>query len=116
MPCKRQNGRVSLAALGTIAADNHVQSLQQTKTQEINVSAELFELPAGAVSLAAGVSHSKQTSDFVPDFVAEHQSGTGTCLTDTDSCQSPSNGALSNKDGYAELLIPCCATCSWPSR
>ncbi|MEO8458937.1 MAG: TonB-dependent receptor [Dokdonella sp.] len=100
-------GQQSLAALRALQANTlgHFYSTQREANLEL--AGNLFELPAGPVGVAGGVQYVQDYQYFRPDFVSLiTDPRTGSCLTDADSCASPSFGTLSRKEAYAEVLIP----------
>lgn len=100
-------GQAQLAALRKLAVVTHYTDYTSDKTAYINANGELFQLPAGALQLAVGADYVKNYNNFEPDFVALiRDPATGGCLTDADSCASPSNGKLSRKEVYAEVFVP----------
>ncbi|HJU39100.1 MAG TPA: TonB-dependent receptor plug domain-containing protein, partial [Tahibacter sp.] len=100
-------GRANLAALQALAITPQAHSYATEKTAQFNVTGELFELPAGAVSLALGGEYRKDYQYFQPDFASLiTDPNTGECLTSTDACASPNSGELSVKEVYAEFFIP----------
>jgi outer membrane receptor protein involved in Fe transport len=79
------------------------QSMRQFETQ-LNLQGGLFELPAGAVRSAVGVSWRKNTFGFTPDSLREAD-----YPFDGPAGQfgvSSINGAVAVKEVYGELLIP----------
>ncbi len=71
----------------------------------INATGELFNLPAGAVSLAVGALYRKSYSNFKPDSTLVLDLATGTCDLGT-GCATPLTGNITTKEAYAELLVP----------
>ncbi len=71
----------------------------------INATGELFNLPAGAVSLAVGALYRKSYSNFKPDSTLVLDLATGTCDLGT-ACTTALNGQITTKEAYAELLVP----------
>ncbi len=77
------------------------------KSAQFNMTGEIFDLPAGAVSIAFGGEYRKDYNYFQPDFVSTIlDPNQGTCLTFTDACGSPSSGKLSVREFYGELFVP----------
>ncbi|MDC8011311.1 TonB-dependent receptor domain-containing protein [Tahibacter soli] len=100
-------GRANLEALQALAITPFAHSYATEKTAQFNLTGELFELPAGAVSLALGGEYRKDYQYFQPDFASLITNpNTGECLTSTDACASPNSGELSVKEVYAEFFIP----------
>lgn len=79
------------------------QTMTQTDT-ELNLQGRLFELPAGEVRQAVGVSWRKNHYSFVPDSLRESD-----FIADTSAGQFGVgfvDGSVSVKEIYTELLIP----------
>ncbi len=76
-----------------------------SREASVNATGELFNLPAGPVSLAVGAGYRKDYTDFKADSTIILDPATATCDLGT-ACTSPLNGAISTKEAYAELLIP----------
>ncbi|MFC4820786.1 TonB-dependent receptor plug domain-containing protein [Dokdonella ginsengisoli] len=70
-----------------------------------DVAGELFDLPAGAVSLAGGVSYRKDSLTGRVDSlsVADNR---GNCALAQEACGSPVSGSLDVKEAYFEVLVP----------
>lgn len=74
---------------------------------EINANGELFELPAGVVSLAIGSSYRKEYQNFSPDFLATALPPDYTnCMLAQDTCTSAVVGSYNVKELYGEAFIP----------
>ena len=102
-----QAARDNLAALDALSVTPQVHSYSTEKTAQFNVTGELFELPAGAVSLAFGGEYRKDYQYNQPDYISLiTDPEQGTCLTSNDACSSPNSGNLSVKEFYAEAFIP----------
>ncbi len=100
-------GQEAIAALKALAVVSRKHYYQNMKTGGFNLTGDLFNLPAGAVSLAFGGEYRKMYSVYTPDFVSTITDPVaGTCLTFTDACASASTGELSVKEFYAEMLVP----------
>ncbi|WP_114395092.1 TonB-dependent receptor domain-containing protein [Oleisolibacter albus] len=67
---------------------------------ELNVTGNLFELPAGAVGLALGGQYRAETYDFKADSVLASGDVSGF------NAQQSLNGDVENKDLYGELYVP----------
>ncbi|SFN09118.1 TonB-dependent Receptor Plug Domain [Dokdonella immobilis] len=70
-----------------------------------NVNGELFDLPAGPVSLAVGVLHRKDYQRNKADSTIILNPTTGTCDLGT-ACTSELSGNLTTKEAFAEIFIP----------
>ncbi|MEO8010204.1 MAG: TonB-dependent receptor, partial [Dokdonella sp.] len=101
------DGAISRAALNALALTVKSKTYANQKTAQFNLTGELFELPAGAVSLAVGGEYRADYTYVEPDFISTITNPlTGRCLTFTDACASPSVGDLSVREFYGELLVP----------
>ena len=97
----------SAAALRALEVTVRSTSYSNMKGGNVNLTGELFNLPAGAVSLAVGAEYRQNYSNYQPDFIGKiTDPAVGTCLTFTDACSSPSTGELSVREYYAELFVP----------
>lgn len=72
---------------------------------DANASGELFDLPAGAASVAVGASHRKEYFNYLVDFIAIAEDD-GTCFISQEACTSPLSGGFTVKEAYAELFVP----------
>lgn len=70
-----------------------------------NANGEIFNLPAGPVSLALGALYRKDYSNFLADSTIILNPQTGTCDLGT-ACTSQLTGNLSTKEVYAEVFAP----------
>ena len=77
----------------------HATGSATTTNYFANVSGNLFTLPAGDLTYAAGYEHRKEKGSFVPDALA--QSGSSTNLA-----AGPTQGQYSLDEFYAELNVP----------
>ncbi|MEO8458947.1 MAG: TonB-dependent receptor [Dokdonella sp.] len=100
-------GQQSLAALRALQANTTYHFYSTQRIANLDFAGNLFDLPAGPVGIAFGTSYQQDYQYYRPDFTAQITDPTqGTCLTDVDSCASSQFGTLSNKEVYAEVLIP----------
>ncbi|WP_187300571.1 TonB-dependent receptor domain-containing protein, partial [Mizugakiibacter sediminis] len=76
------------------------------RAAEVNANGELFNLPAGAVSLAVGADYRKEYQRNGVDFVAITTGSGGTCFISQEACSTPLAGGFTVKEAYAELFIP----------
>jgi iron complex outermembrane recepter protein len=94
----------TIAALDAASGNTFLQKLAWEKSEVAEVNGTVWDLPAGSVQLAAGVSHRKDFSQNTPDATLVPNSaficdlGTG--------CTAPLSGSFNVKEIYAELLIP----------
>src|SRR5579875_1256904 len=70
-----------------------------------DVSGGLFDLPAGTVQLAGGVSHTTQYTHTLVDPALQESPVTLTCPLGT-LCSASLQGGYSVKEAYAELYVP----------
>lgn len=100
------NGCVPLNVIGTATpeaiayvAQNVVDKVEVEQTVlSANIGGELFELPAGAVGFAGGITYRKESSDFNPNDFAETGQGRVTV--------NPVSGSFDSKEIYVETKIP----------
>jgi iron complex outermembrane receptor protein len=95
----------SVDTLSRYAATPVYESKYISKEWEANASGELFDLPAGAASLAIGASHRKESFSYLVDFIAIAEDD-GTCFISQEACTSALSGDFSVKEAYAELFVP----------
>lgn len=75
------------------------------KVGRFDVAGDLFDLPAGTVSLAAGASYRKDSLTGRVDSLSVSDSR-GNCALAQEACGSPVNGSLDVKEAYFEVLVP----------
>lgn len=101
----------NMYAPSTIAAlSNAAQPIMQNtylieRIKHADASGGLFELPAGVVQLAAGVSYRREYQNTVVDPEVRLNLETGTCPLGT-GCSAPLQGGFGVKEAYAELFVP----------
>ena len=78
-----------------------------TTSREVtaNANGEIFNLPAGPVSLAVGALYRKDYSNFLADSTIIYNPTTRTCDLGT-ACTTPLSGNISTKEAYAEVFAP----------
>ena len=95
------------AALRALQLTVNDASYSTQKGGMFNLTGEVFNLPAGAVSLAVGAEYRKDYSNFVPDATSLiTDPANPACGTFQDACASASTGELSVREYYAELFVP----------
>jgi outer membrane receptor protein involved in Fe transport len=94
----------TIAAFDLASGNTFTQAVSWEKSEVAEVNGSVFDLPAGTVQLAAGLSHRKDFSQTIPD-ATEVPDFQGVCDIGT-GCVSPLSGSFSVKEIYAELLIP----------
>ena len=85
--------------LAFVGFTEHDRSEQQVFDYTANVSGDLFDLPAGAVGVAAGYEHRYQFGSFNPDPIIV--AGLG-----ADIPAQPASGHFSTNEVYGELRVP----------
>lgn len=95
----------AVAALQASASPALVNSYQIERIKHVDVSGGLFNLPAGAAQLAAGVSRRDEYTNARVDPVLLLDPDTGACVLSS-GCTSPLQGGYNVKEAYAELFIP----------
>jgi len=85
-----------LEYISFIQSDNSEQELTDFTA---NISGDLFELPAGPLSLAVGYEYRKQSGFFQPDAVVVAGESNGVPA-------SPTSGEFDVNEFYAEFLVP----------
>jgi iron complex outermembrane receptor protein len=92
-------GSVTPAMLNYIGFVEHDKSTQRLQDYTLNLSGDLFDLPAGAVGIAVGYEHRYQSGSFTPDPVI--QAGLG-----ADIPAQAASGRFNTDEEYAELRVP----------
>ncbi|MBN6149738.1 TonB-dependent receptor [Xanthomonas sp. AmX2] len=98
------NSPDNLAALEALVVNPIVTSVYRVKQFEANANGNLFDLPAGTVSLAAGVSYRKESTTTSADALWTGDEN-GLCGV-IEYCASVLGGSFSVKEAYAEALFP----------
>jgi len=100
-------GQAAIAALGDVSINIRGHGYASYKAAQFNLTGELFQLPAGAVSVAFGGEYREDYTYYNPDYVTTvTDPATATCLTSTEACASKSSGELDVREFYAEFLVP----------
>jgi iron complex outermembrane receptor protein len=92
-------GSVTPAMLAFVGFDERDKSSQRLHDYTANLSGELFNLPAGPVSLAIGYEHRLQSANFIPDPIIV--AGLG-----ADIPSAPAYGSLNSDEVYGEIHVP----------
>jgi iron complex outermembrane recepter protein len=100
-----QDSPESTAALRAAGSNPFQNTLVTSREATANVNGELFDLPAGPVSLAVGVLYRKDYLNFLADSTIILNPATNSCDLGT-ACTSQLSGNLSTKEAYAEVFIP----------
>ena len=84
-----------------------------TKQVQFDANGELWDLPAGAMQLAAGGLYRQQSMNYTVTSDAILNLTTGTCEVLQEACGSPGRGSDNVKELYAETLIPLLSQQPW---
>jgi outer membrane receptor protein involved in Fe transport len=98
------NAPSSLATLQSMIVNPTVTSVYTVKQWEANANGDLFDLPAGTVSLATGVSYRKESTSTQADPLWTGDEN-GLCGV-VEFCASTLAGGFNVKEAYAEALVP----------
>lgn len=100
-------GRAQLAALDLINPTIHNTNENDLKVFNANVTGDLFELPAGMVSLAVGVERREESASSSSDFLTIIPPGETVCKITQEACTfGDINGSFDVNEIYGEALIP----------
>ncbi|MBN7137408.1 TonB-dependent receptor [Lysobacter enzymogenes] len=92
-------GSISQAAVDMAKFTAQDSTRQVSKGYTLNISGDLFELPAGPLSVAAGYEYRSESGSFVPDAFTAAGLSTG-------NASQPTSGGYSLKELYLELAVP----------
>lgn len=92
-------GSITQAMLDYISFTEHDRSSQRMQDYTANVTGDLFDLPAGPVSMAIGYEHRFQHGSFTPDPII--QAGLG-----ADIPAQAAEGGYNSDEFYGELRVP----------
>ncbi|MCE5234106.1 MAG: TonB-dependent receptor [Mizugakiibacter sp.] len=101
-----QHDPTTATLLKLYAANPFYNTLYTMRQAEVSANGELFDLPAGAVSLAAGGAYRKEYQHYMVDYIAVADPQTGNCKIQSEACSTPNQGGFSVKEAYAELFVP----------
>ncbi|QBB70116.1 TonB-dependent receptor [Pseudolysobacter antarcticus] len=101
-----QNDPNTAKILKQYSAAPFTNTLNTFRQAEFNINGNLFDLPAGTVSLAAGGSYRKVYTNINVDYIAKADPATGNCAVQISACGTPFQGGFSVKEVYAEVLVP----------
>ncbi|KAF1717238.1 TonB-dependent receptor plug domain-containing protein [Pseudoxanthomonas wuyuanensis] len=100
-------GQAQLAALDLINPTIHNTNENVLKVFSANVTGDLFELPAGMMSLAVGVERREESASSSSDFLTIIPPGETVCKITQEACTfGDINGSFDVNEIYAEALIP----------
>ena len=94
----------TVAALNNASGNTFTNIVYVERSGVAEVNGNLFDLPAGTVQLAGGVSYRKQFGQTIPDAI-EVPDAALICDIGT-GCVSAVSGGYNVKEAYAEALIP----------
>ncbi|HZX90105.1 MAG TPA: TonB-dependent receptor, partial [Rudaea sp.] len=94
----------TVAAFDAASGNAFTNTVYVERSVVAEVNGNLFDLPAGTVQLAGGVSYRKQFGQVIPDAI-EVPDEAGVCDIGT-GCVSALSGGYNVKEAYAEVLIP----------
>lgn len=102
------SGRASKEALEYVTAIADPRSVNTQLVLNANLTSELFTLPGGGVSFAAGYEHRRETTDFDPGaFYFGEDNGNGTRTQYGRSIPiDPISGSFNTHEVFGELRIP----------
>lgn len=92
-------GSITPEMINFIGFDERDRSTQTLNDYTVNLTGDLFDLPAGAVGLAVGYEHRLQRGTFDPDPIIV--AGLG-----TDIPAQPARGEYNADEVYAEIRVP----------
>ncbi|CAD7732591.1 Vitamin B12 transporter BtuB [Xanthomonas hydrangeae] len=98
------NDSSNLTTLQGMVVNPIVTSVYTVKQFEANANGSLFDLPAGTVSLASGISYRKERSTTASDALWTGDED-GLCGV-IEFCASTLSGSFDVKEAYAEALFP----------
>ena len=101
----QQDAPDSIAQLRAAGSNPFTNQLTTQREFTANVNGEIFDLPAGPVSLAVGVLHRKDYSSFIADATLILNPQTNTCDLGS-GCTTELSGNLTTKEAFAEVFIP----------
>ncbi|MDE1897638.1 MAG: TonB-dependent receptor [Xanthomonadaceae bacterium] len=99
------NDPAQTALLRNYIAAPFTQQIYISREASVNANGNLFELPAGTVSLAVGALYRKEYTNQTVSTSIQTNPLTFTCPLGT-GCTSPVQGGFNVKEAYAEVLIP----------
>jgi outer membrane receptor protein involved in Fe transport len=99
------NDPAALAAIQAAALPAQNTQVTIEKYEHVDVSGGLFELPAGTVQLAGGLSHRDEYTRSQTDSLLLIDPATNGCILGS-QCSSNLQGGYNVKEAYAEVFIP----------
>ncbi|HEY9400648.1 MAG TPA: TonB-dependent receptor, partial [Luteimonas sp.] len=95
----------SIATLASFESRPIYTTMYVQRGFEANASGELFDMPAGAASLAFGAAWRREYQRSEVDYTAI-ANFEGTCSISQEACSSPLSGGFTVGEMYAELFLP----------
>jgi outer membrane receptor protein involved in Fe transport len=95
----------ALAAIQKAVVPAISQTFAAEKYEHLDASGGVFNLPAGTVQLAAGISHRTEYTHSFVDPLLTIDPTTGTCPLGS-QCSSPLQGGYNVREAYAEAFFP----------
>ena len=99
------NDPAQTALLKQYASNPFGQQIYTMREASVNANGNLFDLPAGTVSLAVGALYRKEYTNSSVSSDIQINPTTGSCPLGT-GCSSSLLGGFNVKEAYAEVLIP----------
>ena len=96
-------GSIAAIKAASVSAPNNNVFIE--KVYHAGINGELFNLPAGAVSLALGAEYRTEYEHATPAPQLQIDDATGTCALGS-QCTSAIQGGYNTKDLYAEAFVP----------
>ncbi len=93
------------AGLQATGIQSFATGLSTEKVESLDANGGLFDLPAGPMQLAVGLSHREEYTHNTQDQLATLNPD-GSCAIISSQCSSSVAGSYSVKEAYAELLTP----------
>lgn len=100
-------GQAQLAALALINPTILNTNDNDLKVYSVNATGDLFDLPAGPLSLAVGIERREETASSKSDFLTIIPPGQTVCLISQEACTfGDINGGFDLNEAYLEALVP----------
>ena len=99
------NSPITKQVLGQAGAPAIIDTYGMERTMHADISGGLFDLPAGTMQLAAGVSYRKEYTNNTVGTAILLDTATGTCQLGS-QCSAHLQGGYNVKEAYAELYLP----------
>lgn len=110
-------GQAQLTALSVINPTIINKNSNDLRVYSVNATGELFDMPAGAVSLAVGLERREESASSNSDFLTIIPPGQTVCLISQEACTfGDINGSFDVNEAYAEALVPLLADAPFAER